>query len=214
MAQTRDFFAVLGLLSIWFLVQKGHAFEFKVGGSKGWTLPSDPNAAIYNPWAENNRFQIGDTLLFVYPADQDSVLHVSKDDYSNCKTDSPLDKFTDGHSVYEFKQSGPHYFISGVAEHCHKNEKLVVVVMADRSNHSSNGTAAAPPPEAVSPPSPAPAGESPPSPAPSDDSSPPSPGSEAPSDESSHPKSGARSLVANLVGIVVILVGSSLAFVI
>lgn len=60
MAQTtRDFFRVFGLLSIWFLVQKGHAFEYKVGGSQGWT---DTNAAIYNPWAEKNRFQIGDTL--------------------------------------------------------------------------------------------------------------------------------------------------------
>lgn len=146
--------------------------------------------------------------VFVYPADQDSVLHVTKDDYTNCKTDSPLDKFTDGHTVYEFKQSGPHYFISGVADHCHKNEKLLVVVMADRSNHSSNGTA-------VSPPSPAPAGEespSPPSPSPSEESSPPSPGSEAPSEVSDHPKNGAHSMAVNVVGIVVILVGSLLAF--
>lgn len=63
MAQTnKEVFGVFGFLSILLLIQKGHAFEFKVGGSKGWTVPTDPNAAMYNQWAEKNRFQIGDTL--------------------------------------------------------------------------------------------------------------------------------------------------------
>lgn len=53
--------AVLGLFCLMMmLVQKGGATEFTVGGSKGWTVP-DPDVH-YNQWAENNRFQIGDSV--------------------------------------------------------------------------------------------------------------------------------------------------------
>ncbi|KAG8365048.1 hypothetical protein BUALT_Bualt18G0062500 [Buddleja alternifolia] len=126
---------VFGVLCVLLMIQKGtNGFEFKVGGSEGnWTVPSDPKSAIYNQWAEKNRFQIGDTLLFVYAADKDSVLHVTKDDYTNCNTAAPLEKFTDGHTVIKFNESGPHYFISGVADKCQKNEKVHVIVMADRN---------------------------------------------------------------------------------
>ncbi|KAL0399263.1 UNVERIFIED_CONTAM: Early nodulin-like protein 3 [Sesamum radiatum] len=139
---------VLGVVSVVVLmIQKGNAFQFKVGGSGGsWTVPADPSAAIYNQWAEKHRFQIGDSLLFVYDADHDSVLHVTKDDYTNCNTAAPLEKFSDGHTVFTFNQSGPYYFISGSAVNCHKNEKLVVVVMADRSQRNSNQPVSSPPP--------------------------------------------------------------------
>ncbi|KAH6775554.1 hypothetical protein C2S52_013115 [Perilla frutescens var. hirtella] len=201
---------VVSLVSVLFLIQRCHAFEFKVGGSQGWTLPTDPNAPIYNQWASKNRFQIGDSLLFVYSADHDSVLHVTKDDYDNCSVEKPLDKFTDGHSVYKFNQSGSHYFISGVAENCHKNEKLIVVVLADRTNHS-NGTTVdqSPPPspyEDLSPPSPAPAGEESPSPPPSEETNP----TPSPSEESSPPKNAVSSVAASVVGTIALFFGSSL----
>lgn len=157
--------------------------------------------------------------MFVYSADQDSVLHVTKDDYTNCNTQAPLEKFTDGHTVFKFNQSGPCYFISGVVDNCHKNEKLVVVVMADRSNstkHNSNGTEATPPTvaspppspsEELPPPSPAPASEESPSPPPSEEEANPTP---APSEESSPPKNGASSIVTNVIGTIAGFIGSSL----
>ncbi|XP_057795380.1 early nodulin-like protein 9 [Salvia miltiorrhiza] len=194
---------VLSLLSVLLLIlQRCHAFEFKVGGSQGWAVPTD--AALFNHWAEKARFQIGDSLLFVYSSDHDSVLHVSKEDYASCSADKPLDKFTDGHTVYKLDQSGPHYFISGVAENCHKNEKLIVVVMADRSNK----TAAAPSPsEGMSPPSPAPAGEESPPPPPAEETNP----TPAPSEESSPAKNAASSVASAVVGTVAVLFGSSFA---
>ncbi|KAA8526951.1 hypothetical protein F0562_008820 [Nyssa sinensis] len=187
---------VLGLFSVLLLIQKGGAFQFMVGGSN-WTVPTDPNAISYNQWAEKNRFQIGDTLLFVYPADKDNVLHVTKEDYANCNTASYLEKYSDGHTVFQFNQSGPCYFISGVKENCLKNEKLVVIVLADRSNKSSNTnqTSMASPPPSGSPevaPSPAPVGtESPPSPSPSPSSSSSSSPSPSPSSKETPPPSGA-----------------------
>lgn len=83
--------------------------------------------------------------MFVYDGKHDSVLHVTKEDYTNCNTASPLKKFSDGHTLFDLTQSGPYYFISGVAENCRKNEKLVVVVMADRSNHKSDDDTPSPP---------------------------------------------------------------------
>ncbi|XP_073029061.1 early nodulin-like protein 9 [Primulina eburnea] len=185
----------LGIFNVLLLIKEGDAFEFKVGGSKGtWTVPVDPDSSEYNKWAERNRFQVGDSLLFVYVADQDSVLQVNKDDYTNCKTASPIAKYNDGNTVIKFNQSGPHYFISGVDDNCHKNEKLVVVVMADRSKHSSA------PAVEMSPPSPAPSGEES-----------PSPPSEAPSQEASPPNNGVSSIVHGVVETIgVALLGSSL----
>ncbi|KAL1567041.1 early nodulin-like protein 3 [Salvia divinorum] len=205
---------VIGLVSMWLLLQQSsNAFEFKVGGSQGWASPSDPNASIYNHWAQNSRFQIGDSLLFVYPSDHDSVLRVSKEDYESCSTENPLDKFTDGHTVYKFNQSGPHYFISGVADNCHKNEKLIVVVLADRSKHDSNGTAGVPahspsptpssPHDDMTPPSPAPAGEESPPPPPEEETNP----TPAPSEESPPHKNGA----STVVGSIALFFASSLA---
>ncbi|EYU33616.1 hypothetical protein ABFS82_08G177400 [Erythranthe guttata] len=213
MAQiNREIFRVFGyFLGFLLLIQIGHAFEFKVGGpTASWKVPSDDSnaASFYNQWAQKNRFQIGDTLLFVYNADVDSVLHVSKYDYESCNTESPAEKFADGHTVFKFNQSGPHYFISGVADHCRKNEKLVVVVMADRTGkHGSSAAPPSPPPSPenvpVPPPSPAPSGESPPSDGAEENPTP------APSEEDSPPNNGASS---SIVGVASFL-GSVAAFV-
>ncbi|KAL2472977.1 early nodulin-like protein 9 [Forsythia ovata] len=207
---SRKAFYVLGLFSVLLLIQKGNAYEFKVGGPKGsWAVSSDPNAASFNKWAETNRFQIGDTLLFVYPADKDSVLQVTKDDYTNCNTAAPLEKFSDGHTVFKFDQSGPHYFISGVVDNCLKNEKLVAVVMADRSNRSSNSKQtepSPPPPPAEVPPSPAPAGEESPSPPPMEENPDLAPSQEPPPP----PPNGASAICSTVIGFIGAFVGSSL----
>ena len=151
--------------------------------------------------------------MFVYPAGNDSVLYVNKDDHDNCNTATPLELHKDGHTTFKLNQSGAHYFISGVKDNCLKNEKLVVVVLAERSKESL--TPASPPSgstDIVPPsgstdivPSPAPAGEESPSPpeglvqiAPS-----PPPGGE-PS------PSGASSVFISFIGSIGALVGSSL----
>ncbi|KAJ7981602.1 Early nodulin-like protein [Quillaja saponaria] len=147
-------------------VQKGAATEFVVGGPKGWSVPSD--ALSYNQWAEKSRFQKGDSLVFNYQSGKDSVLQVNSDDYNNCNTNASAPKFSDGHTVFKFYQSGPHYFISGNKDNCLKNEKLAVVVLANRSGNSSytnqTSPASAPSGSTDLTPSPAPAGEESPPP--------------------------------------------------
>jgi hypothetical protein len=99
--------------------------------------------------------------VFDYDASQDSVVQVTKEGYENCTAEKPLATFNDGHTIFKFNQSGPHYFISGNRDHCQKNEKLAVVVLADRS---TNATA--------SPPSPG-SSDMVPAPTPSSEESPP-----------------------------------------
>ncbi|XP_059274659.1 early nodulin-like protein 9 [Lycium ferocissimum] len=216
MAQTslrwnRKGIRILGLLSLLLLIQNGNAYEFKVGNSGDWSVPLDANANDYNQWAERSRFQVGDTLLFVYPADKDSVLLVTKEDYANCSTATPIEKYSDGHSVFKFNHSGPFYFISGVHDNCVKNEKLFVVVMADRSNNNQTITSPSPSPSISTielvPPAPAPfSEEAPPPPPTSSVEMNPTP---APSQESS-PPNGASSIVMSFVGTIGAFIGSSI----
>ncbi|XP_008463438.2 early nodulin-like protein 3 [Cucumis melo] len=160
---------VVKLFGVLMFVQKVCGVEFQVGGSKGvWGVPSDPNAQSLNQWAESRRFQIGDSLVFNYQGGQDSVLLVNEDDYKNCHTESPIKHFSDGHTVIKFEKSGPHYFISGIKDNCLKNEKLVVVVLADRSRQYSSpppapATGSQPPEASVQMnPTPSPIAEEPP----------------------------------------------------
>ncbi|KAM0943840.1 putative Phytocyanin domain, cupredoxin [Dioscorea sansibarensis] len=143
---------VLRFLCLALLMAMAAATQFRVGGLKGWTVPTD-DAGFYSKWAESNRFQIGDSLLFVYPQGQDTVLHVSQEDYNTCDTSSFIDEFKDGNTVFTLNSSGPFYFVSGNQENCLKNESLVVVVMAERNNNAS-APSLPPSPSLVSPPPP------------------------------------------------------------
>ncbi|GMN51506.1 hypothetical protein TIFTF001_020658 [Ficus carica] len=166
-------FQVLGLLCLTLLVQKSCGTNFTIGGSK----------------------------VFKYPADQDSVLLVSEDDYHNCNTDHPLQKFDDGNTVFPFSESGPHYFISGKKDNCVKNEKVIVIVLSERNQTIS--------------PSPTPTPTTPPSPAPSSQESPSPPngtaeGIPAPAPVSEPPPpSGASSVYMSFLGCIGALVASS-----
>ncbi|KAK2639553.1 hypothetical protein Ddye_027348 [Dipteronia dyeriana] len=147
----------MGFLCVMLFIQKSCATQFLVGGKGNWGTPTDNSTVNYNQWAESKRFQIGDSLVFNFQSGQDSVLQVTREAYNNCSTtDTPMANFTDVHTVFTFNRSGAFYFISGNEDNCQKNEKLAVVVLADRRQHNSNQTNIAP--------APAPAGEySPPS---------------------------------------------------
>uniref|UniRef100_A0A0A0LBI2 Phytocyanin domain-containing protein n=1 Tax=Cucumis sativus TaxID=3659 RepID=A0A0A0LBI2_CUCSA len=161
-------FAFGAVVCVMMFLQKGEGTQFIVGGAKGWSVSM---AQTYNQWAEANRFQIGDSLVFNYDGGQDSVLQVTQDDYTNCNIQSPIKQYSGGHSVFQFDKSGPYYFISGNKDNCLRNEKLVVIVLADRSNSNSNQTTTSP----ISAPSPSPSPSPPnsteptPSPAPAND---------------------------------------------
>ncbi|KAJ6314246.1 hypothetical protein OIU78_017831 [Salix suchowensis] len=149
-----------------YLFTSSVASTFDVGGKDGWvTTPSES----YSNWAERNRFQVNDSLVFKYNNGSDSVLLVTKDDYNSCNTTNPLKTMNSGSDVFQFDKSGPYFFISGNEDNCEKGQKLIVTVL-------SAGTRRAPAPvslpPALSPETPSPVALHNPSPAPSKSPSP------------------------------------------
>ncbi|XP_077249551.1 uncharacterized protein LOC143889262 [Tasmannia lanceolata] len=123
-----------GLLSFLLVILMGlmktHAYNFYVGGKNGWVLNPSEN---FNNWAERNRFQVKDSLVFKYKKGEDSVLVVNKEDYDKCNKTNPIKSFNDGNSVFDFDRSGHFYFISGAPGNCEKGQKLIIVVLAVRN---------------------------------------------------------------------------------
>ncbi|KAL6629876.1 hypothetical protein ACP70R_029641 [Stipagrostis hirtigluma subsp. patula] len=191
----------LGLACFAIAVAMAGATRFQVGGAHGWSVPA-AGAESFNAWATKNRFQVGDTLEFVYPSDQDSVLLVDPADYNACNTSSYVKKFTDGDTLVTLDRAGAFFFISGVEANCRANEKVIVMVLAGGRNGTGGAPApsssAPPPPPAASPPPPAnatppAASSSPPAPPPpaasppSSTSAPPPPAAAAPTTTPSTP---------------------------
>lgn len=136
----------LCVLALCFLLglQMAAGSDFIVGGNNGWVVPTGSERESFNQWAERLRFHVGDTLLFKYSANQDSVLLVSRDAFQSCNTTSPAASYNDGNTAFKFPRPGPYYFISGAQGHCEKGQKLVVVVMTHRGRHSNGAPAEAP----------------------------------------------------------------------
>ncbi|CAO2194096.1 unnamed protein product [Urochloa humidicola] len=150
------------------------ARDFYVGGRGGWAPnPVEP----FNTWAERNRFQVNDTLVFRYNKDADAVLVVTPSHYDTCNTTQPNLRLAGGDSRFVFNASGPYFFISADAGRCKAGERLIVVVLAVRNNNGGN-TPSSPP--TLSPPVPPPKSSS---------SSPPPAATPAPLPEPTPPKS-------------------------
>ena len=146
--------------------------------------------------------------VFNYQPGQDSVLYVKSEDYASCNTGSPYAKFSDGHTVFKLNHSGPYFFISGNKDNCLKNEKLTVIVLAERGNPNppkTNQTSPPASPPSPSAPSPAPTGQEGQSPPPGAETNPtPAPASEPP------PPNGAASIFVNFAGSVGAFMASAL----
>ncbi|KAF8093821.1 hypothetical protein N665_0377s0031 [Sinapis alba] len=116
--------------------------EILVGGKSSiWKVPESTEETL-NHWSERTRFKIGDSLLWKYNAENDSVMQVSQKDYERCDRSEPIRGYKDGYTKIELKRSGPFYFISGEEGHCQRGEKLLVVVLSP--NHNNRSYAAAP----------------------------------------------------------------------
>ncbi|RWR75440.1 early nodulin-like protein 3 [Cinnamomum micranthum f. kanehirae] len=108
------------------------AKHFLVGGKpNAWMIPSSQSDTL-NAWAEKNRFQIGDSLVWNFDGEKDSVLQVTKMGYDSCNTTDPIVAYKGGNVTVELERSGSFLFISGQGEHCKKGEKLHVVVMSEK----------------------------------------------------------------------------------
>ncbi|KAK9141504.1 hypothetical protein Syun_010904 [Stephania yunnanensis] len=132
----------LALLLVFFMFSFSEAKEFLVGS---WEVSSSEPDRL-NKWAESSRFQVGDYLVWKYDGKKESVLQVSRGDYLNCNTKSPIEEHKDGNTTVRLDRSGPFYFISGADGHCQKGQRLIVVVMSHRARSGFMGVTPAPSP--------------------------------------------------------------------
>ncbi|KAG2245188.1 hypothetical protein Bca52824_092947 [Brassica carinata] len=110
--------------------------EILVGGKpSAWKIPSSPSDSL-NKWAESLRFHVGDSLVWKYDGEKDSVLQVTKEAYINCNTTNPAANYSNGDTKVKLDRSGPFFFISGTKSNCVEGEKLHIVVMSSRGGHT------------------------------------------------------------------------------
>ncbi|WVZ72716.1 hypothetical protein U9M48_021133 [Paspalum notatum var. saurae] len=158
---------LLGLFVVLLAARSCAGRDFYVGGRGGWAPnPAEP----FNAWAERNRFQVNDTLVFRYNKDGDAVALVSPSHYDACNATQPILRLDGGDSRFVFDASGPYFFIGADPARCRAGQRLIVVVLAVRDGGSSSASSSSPPP--LSPPPPKPSSSTPPQQPPK--SSPPS----------------------------------------
>ncbi|XP_010479319.1 PREDICTED: early nodulin-like protein 1 [Camelina sativa] len=119
---------LLLILVLFYVVSLVSCTEFEAGGENGWIIPQSSNQSdMFNQWASKNRFKVGDTIRFKYK--KDSVLVVSEDEYKKCQTTKPELYSNHDDTVFKLDRPGLFYFISGVAGHCEKGQKMIIKVM-------------------------------------------------------------------------------------
>ncbi|XP_065848755.1 early nodulin-like protein 14 [Euphorbia lathyris] len=115
------------------LFSLSEAKDVLIGGkSDAWKIPNSQSDSL-NKWAESSRFRVGDSLVWKYDSQKDSVLQVTKEAYVTCNVSNPIKEYKDGNSKVELDRSGPFYFISGAEGHCEKGQKVIVVVLSQRN---------------------------------------------------------------------------------
>ncbi|GLJ11998.1 hypothetical protein SUGI_0181730 [Cryptomeria japonica] len=100
--------------------------SYTVGGSYGWIVPS--RNKLYDNWAANKTFKVGDSLVFNFTANAHNVLQVTKTNYDNCSATSPLQTYLTAPATVNLTASGPHYYICGFPGHCLLGQKLAITV--------------------------------------------------------------------------------------
>ncbi|XP_004489562.1 early nodulin-like protein 21 [Cicer arietinum] len=113
------------------------SYDLLVGGPKGWVVPPSNDTDLYNNWASNNRFHVGDSIHFKYK--KDSVMEVGKENYNDCNATQPTFFSNNGNTEFKLNHSGTFYFISGASGHCEKGQKMIVRVMIQDLHSKSNG---------------------------------------------------------------------------
>lgn len=120
-------------------------YQYQVGNLDAWGIPTSANPHVYTNWSKNQIFAIGDTLLFLYPPTQDSVIQVTEESYNTCNLKDPILYMNNGNSLFNITSPGAFYFTSGEPGHCQKSQKLHIFVSGNGSVSPAYGpTASAP----------------------------------------------------------------------
>ncbi|XP_059645396.1 early nodulin-like protein 8 [Cornus florida] len=112
-------------------------YQYKVGDLDAWGIPTRANPHIYTKWSKYHNFKIGDSLLFLYPPSQDSVIQVTEQSFNTCNLTDPILYMNNGNSLFNITSPGDLYFSSGAAGSCQKSQKLQISVLSGNGSSSS-----------------------------------------------------------------------------
>ncbi|KAM5571290.1 early nodulin-like protein 8 [Rosa sericea] len=127
---------LLGLQFLLLAQSRVWCYQYKVGDLDAWGIPTSANPQVYTKWSKYHEFKIGDSLLFLYPPSQDSVIQVTEQSYKDCNLKDPILYMNNGNSLFNFTAEGVFYFTSGEPGNCEKGQKLYIA--------TGNGTAYSP----------------------------------------------------------------------
>ncbi|KAG4997674.1 hypothetical protein JHK85_029113 [Glycine max] len=120
---------LVSLLLTWIQIQaKVFCYQYKVGDLDAWGIPSSENPQVYTKWSKYHNLTIGDSLLFLYPPSQDSMIQVTEESYKSCNIKDPILYMNNGNTLFNITSKGQFFFTSGEPGHCQKNQKLHVAV--------------------------------------------------------------------------------------
>lgn len=136
------------------LIDGGGATLYKVGDLDAWGIPPASKPDVYSQWAKSIHFALGDSIWFLYPPSQDSVVQVTARAFATCEVSDPVLKLDDGNSVFNLTTPGRFYYTSAAQGHCQKGQKLAVDVPMANGTYlppSANDLAALAPASAEGP---------------------------------------------------------------
>lgn len=119
-------------------------YQFKVGDLDAWGIPTSTNPHVYTNWSKYHTFKIGDSLLFLYPPSQDSIIQVTAQSFTSCNLTDPILYMNNGNSLFNITSLGVFYFTSGEPGHCEKKQKLQISVGNVSADSPSYGPSALP----------------------------------------------------------------------
>ncbi|XP_048134053.1 mucin-5B-like [Rhodamnia argentea] len=119
---------------------------YTVGDTMGWTKPAG-GAAVYQAWASNNLFEVGDILVFNFNNGAHDVAEVTKAAFDSCNGANTLSISTVPPGRITLTTAGQHFFICTVPGHCSSGQKVAI-------NVTAAGSSATPPPSSSVAPTP------------------------------------------------------------
>ncbi|XVF34633.1 hypothetical protein REPUB_Repub18cG0075800 [Reevesia pubescens] len=121
------------------LLQSTYATTYTVGDSTGWQIPTG-NSELYDNWADNKNFVVGDILVFTFTTGEQDVAEVTEVAYDACTATNTIFTENNGPARIRLKRTGDHYFICTVPGHCAAGQKLRVEVLNGTTTVPTHGS--------------------------------------------------------------------------
>ncbi|KAM0883645.1 hypothetical protein ACQ4PT_007694 [Festuca glaucescens] len=123
MASRQVLLLAAAAVGVMVLLAPASAEVFMVGDAAGWTLKYPPT------WADGKTFVVGDSLMFMYPAGEHTVVEVGGAGFMTCNVTGNQGIWNSGSDTIALSKSGRRWFVCGVSDHCAQGMKLVVTVV-------------------------------------------------------------------------------------